>query len=60
VEEANEIEANEIEEADEDDSAGVIHIPASTPNPERTSANCFPLHSPDVWESVVASLLTRR
>ena len=50
----------EADEVDEHDSTGEIHIPASPENPERHSANSFPLHSPDLWESVLASLLTRR
>ena len=53
-------EADEVEEVDEHDSTGEIHIPASPENPEPHSANSFPLHSPDLWESVLASLLTRR
>jgi predicted mannosyl-3-phosphoglycerate phosphatase (HAD superfamily) len=53
-------EADEVEEVDEHDSTREIHIPASPESPERHSANSFPLHSPDLWESVLASLLTRR
>jgi hypothetical protein len=52
-------EADEVEEV-EHNSPGEIYIPASPENPERHSANSFPLHSPDLWESVLASLLTRR
>jgi hypothetical protein len=53
-------EADEVAEVDEHDSTGEIPIPASQENPERHSANSFPLHSPELWESVLASLLTRR
>ena len=53
-------EADEVAEVDEHDSTGEIHIPASPENPERHSANSFPLHSPGLWESVLASLLARR
>jgi hypothetical protein len=53
-------EADEVAEVDEHDSTGEILIPASPENPERHSANSFPLHSPGLWESVLASLLARR
>jgi len=37
------------------------NTPASTPpNRKITSANIYPLHSPDVWESVLATILARK
>ncbi len=47
--------------ADEDDSSTSETATSSRDsNPGRYSYSSFQLHSPDVWESVLASLLTRR
>jgi predicted mannosyl-3-phosphoglycerate phosphatase (HAD superfamily) len=45
---------------DEDDSsAGEIAAASRRSNPEHHSHNSFQLHSPDVWESVLATILAR-
>jgi len=63
---SSQIEASDTDEdvrrgADEDDSSSSETATSSRgSNPEHHSHNSFQLHSPDVWESVLASLLTRR
>jgi predicted mannosyl-3-phosphoglycerate phosphatase (HAD superfamily) len=47
--------------ADEDDSSTVANVAASRHSPpEHHSRNSFQLHSPEVWESVLATILSRR
>jgi predicted mannosyl-3-phosphoglycerate phosphatase (HAD superfamily) len=49
------------DDVDEDDSpTGEIATSSQRPNPEHHSANTFQLHSPDVWENILAAILARR
>ncbi len=49
-----------LDDVDEDDSSS-SETPSSRPsNREHRSHNSFQLHSPDVWENVLAAILARR
>jgi predicted mannosyl-3-phosphoglycerate phosphatase (HAD superfamily) len=45
---------------EDDSSASEIAAASQAANPERHSRNSFQLHSPDVWENVLAAILSRR
>jgi len=58
---AHEADKEVGDDGDEDDSsASEIAAASQAANPERHSRNSFQLHSPDVWENVLAAVLSRR
>jgi predicted mannosyl-3-phosphoglycerate phosphatase (HAD superfamily) len=52
----------EVDDGNEEDDSSTSEIAASSqrPSPEHHSANTFQLHSPEVWENVLAAILARR
>jgi predicted mannosyl-3-phosphoglycerate phosphatase (HAD superfamily) len=51
----------EVDDGNEEDDSSTSEIAASSqrPSPEHHSANTFQLHSPEVWENVLAAILAR-
>jgi predicted mannosyl-3-phosphoglycerate phosphatase (HAD superfamily) len=61
--ELNEETERDVREIDDDEDAsstGEIAASSQPTSPEHHSANTFQLHSPDVWENVLAAILSRR
>jgi predicted mannosyl-3-phosphoglycerate phosphatase (HAD superfamily) len=58
---AHEADKEVADDQDEDDSSTSETAAASlAASPERHSRNSFQLHSPDVWQNVLAAILSRR